>query len=391
MSISPQFPPARRRWFAVSLRGLMLLVLIVGGGLGWYINVVRVQRHAVAVIRKSGGRVTYEWDCVPGSRFNRWSRRVPPGWVIRWFGPDAFGSVVVVTLFRNADDAVMAEVVRLPRLLEFDAYDQTLVTDAQAVALGDLTRLEEIRLQPYSRETPMTGATLAHFANLSQLRLLHIPLVPTRDADLAPISGLTNLESVDLAFTGITDAGLVHLRNLVELNLLGLSSLKLTTAGLTHLERLTKIKILELGTNPIEDLKPIAGLIDLRDVGLLMTPLTDAGLAPVAGWTRLEKLTLGRTKITDAGLNHLSHLASLTELDLSETAITDAGLDVFEGMRSLKKLDVTGTQVSPERLARFRATHPTLVTRGPQPPPPVPAPPLPPGLPSPVSPPPPPG
>ncbi len=70
--------PRKRPWWRylrLSVRGLMLVVLAVGGCLGWWLHLARVQRQAVAAIRAAGGSITYEWD-VPGDPST-------PGWR-RW-------------------------------------------------------------------------------------------------------------------------------------------------------------------------------------------------------------------------------------------------------------------------------------------------------------------
>ena len=55
--------PTRRPWWRYlrfSLRGLIVIVLIIGGSLGWMVQSARVQREAVAAIEKAGGIVQYE-------------------------------------------------------------------------------------------------------------------------------------------------------------------------------------------------------------------------------------------------------------------------------------------------------------------------------------------
>ena len=51
-----------RRWLRLSVRGLMILVLILGGGLGWIVHRAKTQRVAVAAIEKAGGWVRYDWE-----------------------------------------------------------------------------------------------------------------------------------------------------------------------------------------------------------------------------------------------------------------------------------------------------------------------------------------
>jgi Leucine Rich repeat len=57
-------PGARSLWSRVrfSIRGLIVLVLAIGCGLGWIVHDARVQRDAVAAIQSTGGQATYDWE-----------------------------------------------------------------------------------------------------------------------------------------------------------------------------------------------------------------------------------------------------------------------------------------------------------------------------------------
>ena len=57
MSVSP-----RRRWFRLSLRGLMILILIIACGIGWKVSRDRSERQAVEAIRAAGGMVLYDYQ-----------------------------------------------------------------------------------------------------------------------------------------------------------------------------------------------------------------------------------------------------------------------------------------------------------------------------------------
>jgi hypothetical protein len=63
----PRIPATRRRWLRISLRGLLVLVLIVGGWLGWAVRSARTQREAVAAIRRAGGGITYRSQYLGGN------------------------------------------------------------------------------------------------------------------------------------------------------------------------------------------------------------------------------------------------------------------------------------------------------------------------------------
>jgi hypothetical protein len=157
-------PSSRRtrwRWphIRISVRGLMVLVLILGGGLGWLVHRAQVQRHAVAAIGRAGGRVTYDWEWANG-------RRVPnaqprwPRWLVDRLGVDYFGNVVVA--------------------------------DFRGTQVGD--------------------ADLAHLEGLTGLRVLSLRDTRVGDAGLAHLKGLTGLQNLDLFRTGVGYAGVEELQ-----------------------------------------------------------------------------------------------------------------------------------------------------------------------------------
>ena len=47
-----------RRFLRFSVRGMIVLVLVIGGWLGWIVRSARIQREAVAAIEKSAGVLT---------------------------------------------------------------------------------------------------------------------------------------------------------------------------------------------------------------------------------------------------------------------------------------------------------------------------------------------
>ena len=98
----------RRTFFAVSVRGLLLLILVIGCGLGWIARVVRTgqaQRSAVAAIYQAGGWVVYdtEWDDRPNASI--WKPRWPR-WLVDQIGVDYFGNVVFINLHDRGTDQV---------------------------------------------------------------------------------------------------------------------------------------------------------------------------------------------------------------------------------------------------------------------------------------------
>jgi hypothetical protein len=238
-----------------SVRGLIILVLLIGLWLGWLARSVRIQRNAVAAIEKAGGSVNYDWEY--------WNaNEVPSGlrWVRTWLadliGADYFANVAVVWF---------------PPTATAPDFEQ----------VGRLTGLVKLILE----QCPLSNAELVHLKGMTRLSMLWLGETRLTDAGLVHLKGLTGLTCLDLGGTQVTDAGLVHLKGLTRLSSLNLSATQVTDAGLVHLKGLKGLE-----------------LLDLSD-----TQVTDAGLVALKGLSKLFVLEVGDTQVTDAGMKQLSH------------------------------------------------------------------------------------
>ncbi len=64
-----QTKPVRRPWrrfLRFSVRGLIVVVLVIGAWLGWLVRSARIQREAVAAIEHARGSVSYDWEWANG-------------------------------------------------------------------------------------------------------------------------------------------------------------------------------------------------------------------------------------------------------------------------------------------------------------------------------------
>ena len=155
-----QLRPWRPR-LRLSVRVLMILVLLLGGGLGWVEHRARIQREAVAAIKRAGGSVGYD-DAFLGE-----SAQCPaaaPGWKV-WLvdhvGIDYVETATDVHLSGDGgvtldgdgpptekvvDDATMAEVRKLRGLTSLVMLEPNGVTDAGLANLNGLSRLRTLSL-----------------------------------------------------------------------------------------------------------------------------------------------------------------------------------------------------------------------------------------------------
>jgi internalin A len=190
-----------RRYLRLSLRGLIVLVLVVGGSLSWLVHLAHVQREAVAVIERAGpragGGIMYDWDFKNGTYSGHgkpwWST-----WLIDSIGVDYFGHVTWVYLPEVSD----AETIQIGRLIGLS------MTDAKLAHLKDLTSLQAVSLM----DAEITDTGIVHLKALARLKDLALHGTKVTDAGLEHLKRMTNLLTLDLRRTKVTDAGVQGLQ-----------------------------------------------------------------------------------------------------------------------------------------------------------------------------------
>ncbi len=317
-----------RRYLRLNVRTASLLVLAIGGGLGWLVNSARLQREAVAEIERADGAVLYKEAWIYSARQNL-ADSVWRKWIVDTLGVDYFGHVAVASIRWPPSEAHLAAVGCLADLEELRVRGMPLsndelkhlkglhrlqklrlsyshIDDLSLSALQDLTSLRELSLRTCEGE--VTDIGLANLAQLRRLRVLRLPTCEVTDRGLLHLKGLTEIESLDLQGCDLTEGGLVHLAAMTKISALGLSLPDLTAGGLTQLKALTNLKELKL---------------TLREP-------SDDGLAALKRLTCLKELTLRSTRRMHAGSVHLRKLTSLRWLILDHAAISEAELREFE-------------------------------------------------------------
>jgi hypothetical protein len=303
----------------ISLRTLMLLVLIVGGGLGWYS--IRKQREArrqwvVSTIEAIGASLDYD-----GIGISR----------ILWFSDSANPTTLSQRPLTSSEIDALGSCHRLREIM----MDAGVMTDDGLAALSHDKLLERI----YCLKPKITDAGVKRLANLTSLKRLELlPVRELTDEMLAHLAGLTGLEDISLSGASITGSGLVNLIGLKNLHSLSLSNTGLDDAGLANLGR----------------------LISLESLYIHRGAYTDAGIASLSSLTGLTELYMGSDRCTDACLANLSGLKKLQNLYVEGPKVTDVWLDRMAAMKSLRLVIVCRSQVSDEAIARLHRSLPDV-------------------------------
>jgi Leucine Rich repeat len=239
----------------------MVLVLVLGGWLGWIVHRARVQREVVAAVEREGGQVGYESD---GDVYFLPKRRIwAPRWLVDSLGIDYFSSVDHVGFDKPGADEIAGLLARLPRLDGAD-FDDSDLSDS------GLARLQGLDL---------------HYLCLLQTKVT--------DAGVRHIRSLTNLEDLYLSHTSVGDAGMADLATLPKLSVLHVNETNVTDLGINSIVKLPALKFLDLSG----------------------TRMGDDGAALLASKVRLQVINLEGTRVSPSAIRALR--AALPNADIS--------------------------------------------------------------------------
>ncbi len=128
--------------FILTVRGMMILVLLLGGVMGWKVRRAAIQRRAVATIKRAGGDVVYDYQIKADWEDDDNPQPWAPAWLRRAVGDEWFQEVVEVSL-ADADltktqsgDETLAAVATLDRLEKLDVDMQSIDATSLVPLIG---------------------------------------------------------------------------------------------------------------------------------------------------------------------------------------------------------------------------------------------------------------
>ncbi len=222
-----------RRFLRFSVRGLIIVVLVIGVWLAWIVRCARIQREAVAALQTAGGTVHYNGE-----------RRVP------WDGPD-----------------------------EFTIYGARPMAPPWLIDLVGIDYFCHVSAVELYRPKLATNATLGRIACMTQLLELHISGASRIYTRARHSKGWTELDTMNLKHSQITDIGMEHLKRLTMLSKLDLSNTQISDVGLAHLKALTELTFLDFSDNEITD----SGLARLKPLSSSPSSGSTAPRSPTPG------------------------------------------------------------------------------------------------------------
>lgn len=271
-------PKKRRGWRSLSLRGMLLLVLVIGLPMGWWARKAQLQRAAVARIEAIGGAVLYDFEII------------------------------------DPDGGATAEAT--DRVNQAGYYSLPSPASPPSRPWGD-----------WARKT--LGVDYVN----SVTQVIAVDAEGLQDDDFALLANLPKLESLNLGESPIGDRGMVHVGKLHGLKNLNLNARKLTDEGFAHLEGLDQLEGLAFSaySQTIDDktindaaLARLKGMKKLQNLDIIGMKITDEGLRSLEELSSLEVLYIDAPNVTATGLARLGK--SLPKLQVFPSARTGTGL-----------------------------------------------------------------
>jgi internalin A len=330
MNDTPTTPRRPRKRLRLTLGVMMLLVLVIGGGLGWIAYTARVQREAVAAILKQPrASVRYHWENPPGTKG---PAAKPPGpkWLRDALGADVFDTVVDVNLSSPVNEEQVLHDV------------------------GKLVDLE--RLYFIGSDKPLSTSAIAEIRPLLRLRRLTVTHVANVDDFFPYLRDKTRLERLQLEGSQPTDADMANLAGLTKLELLYVGGKNVTDRGFAHLSGMTKLKRLTMREARLTTLEPLRAMRLLENLHMTCAEPTKGGprvtsLEPLRDKPKLEWIYLEASTIDDRGLEGIETLVSLGLLDIGGGGLTAMGMRQLAKLPNFYALMLRGPGVTDEAIA----------------------------------------
>lgn len=187
--------------------------------------------------------------------------------------------------------------------------------------------------------TSITGAGLKY---LTHLPLKHLFLNQTGVSDLSSLANIPTLEFIELNKSLVTSETLESLTKLPNLRSIRAQECKLDDSAIDVFLNVPSLQFLWIGKNPgftdagIDRLSKASGLKTLRLTNLR---IGDDSLKNIDQLKNLKVLDLDGTNVTDKILSKISRL-QLRELHLSSTNVTDEGIRDLTKCVTLDRLTV---------------------------------------------------
>lgn len=321
---------ARRRFFQISIRTLLILTTAVAIALAYWTRVqqsVRDQKVAAARIVALGGKTK-----------TRETRRVWP-WVHKLVGEEFFRDVVDInlngTLATDADLELIGK-LRSMKLLSVEGAAQrhcglepllphnpkhlpSQISSAGIRRLGPQPNLEIARLA----RTPITDEAMEMIALWPQLELLDLSQTNVTSVGVIRLGKLKRLNMLSLQQTGIDDGVVPALCQMHSLTQLDIQNTAISGAGLLRLrEELPSCKLLGAILDFSAGIDPDPDSMRWKEITRPMWTLSRNG--------ELKLLILAGTSVTDLHLNDLDRLENVDVIDLRRTKVTDAGIATLQ-------------------------------------------------------------
>lgn len=179
--------------------------------------------------------------------------------------------------------------------------------DADMKDVARMTQLTHLWLRQ-SRHAPfeVTAAGWRELGRLQNLRVLGVSDALLDDDACAEIGKLTNLTTIYLHCKGSN----VGVKKLMKL------------------KKLVHVSLVVQGATPGDDLaEDLAGLTELRDLGIAHATISDAGVKKLAALPKLRSLGIRSANLTDAGLLEVAAMKSMVAVNFASSKVTQDGID----------------------------------------------------------------
>lgn len=263
-------------------------------------------------------------------------------------GPEHLQEFDVLDFARGGvTDGGLAELTKFPNLRSVNATG-TPITPEGVAALRHIPTLQELALADLPHpavqdRAPNFNNVVPVLGSMPQLRSLDLTNSRIDKGMLSQIGQLGQLERLILNGMPLGDDGVGFVSQLVNLRELGLDTTGITDNAFVHFEGLSRLEVINVRMNNINGLGfQVLRNKPLRWINASNTSFAANGFRFIGGSKTLEWLGLHQAGVSDLGCKLISGMKNLREVNVSNNpAITDQGIALFASLPELERLNIS--------------------------------------------------
>ena len=340
---------------------LFVLTTVIAVCLGAVVQIsrVRMSERILDQLTQQGCQVAYEVQFESrssgGGFFVSQSGRILPNWCAQLLGKSYFSQIKTLSFAQTAvplSDEDVSLFGRLPHYRNLN-LSKTDITSEGLARLTGSSQLESLTLNSSQLDEASAKYLRGRFPRLKQIRVSRsVIMLDSHVASLQHFDDVSQLKLLDKQISNSALQSLTKLKQLTSLTIGGKTTI--TSQALKQLKQLTSIEQLVIHDIKGVNIEDFAGMVKLQDLQFHQCTFSQPDFRVLRRLPVLTRLSVRQTSLTEKHVEQLAEIQQLEAINLQKSPLSIRGLRRITTLPLLRELQLTGIPINDETIEIFR-------------------------------------